>query len=532
MYFQQPTKIPVSKPEPPQQQQAVYATGTIRQSLAAPPPPVGATGSVQQQQFLSTGSGAPGVIRAPTQLPAIGKASLSATDSPLGGAAIPPLTDKQKKIVAEFKQKLMTLPEKDRPAYQAQHKATLIKQLDFQPSQIQQLQQQRQPRPPEPRPTLNQVSQVQHLQQPMLNPSIPTVIGAATALPQVRPTAVPTAVPTIRQPVVRLPTQPQPPEKVMAPAPLLLGQSEPPTPARQRNRAQLIAWVESQLRKDQNEAVNPNYKAEFGTREDACKRLLRYHVFDDIDPDPAKVAKEEADFEDKSTGLLSRFQSLVNKYHSLLIKESMRSRPTSEEVMLARGWDSDEKQLLRQEREIVMAGGVLDDLHHLSEEDRARYKDLISKEKEAKEEELPKAEAMGFLGLKFSKNPEEAGYLPAPKEKDGGKEDSEEEFGLPDTARVAVGSILEGDGDSNSSGNPVRSNIDLFGGSGDYGVGDGDSVQNAINSILDNNLDSNRMDTPDMDNFAGFLDSIDDVTSSDNGQDAVTEAAVNSIPRF
>ena len=73
---------------------------------------------------------------------------------------------------------------------------------------------------------------------------------------------------------------------------------------------------------------------------------------------------------------------------------------------------------------------------------------------------------------------------------------------------------------------------DLFGGSGDYGVGDGDSVQNAINSILDNNLDSNRMDTPDMDNFAGFLDSIDDVTSSDNGQDPVTEAAVNSIPRF
>lgn len=62
-------------------------------------------------------------------------------------------------------------------------------------------------------------------------------------------------------------------------------------------------------------------------------------------------------------------------------------------------------------------------------------------------------------------------------------------------------------------------------------TGDNNSVQNAINSILDTLPQGERMETPDLNNITGFLDSIDDVTDSvhDQERDPVTEAAVNSI---
>ena len=93
----------------------------------------------------------------------------------------------------------------------------------------------------------------------------------------------------------QLPTQPQPPEQLnglakLTPPPLApppVGQAtvaisltpEPPTPhpptSNQHSRTKMIAFVESQLRNDQNGAVKPNYKTPFLNREDACKRLLR-----------------------------------------------------------------------------------------------------------------------------------------------------------------------------------------------------------------------------------------------------------------
>merc|ERR1719334_1344939 len=81
---------------------------------------------------------------------------------------------------------------------------------------------------------------------------------------------------------------------------------------------------------------------------------------------------------------------MVNKYHYLLVKESMRTASSSEEVMLARVWDSDERQLLASEKEAVKNGQPLEDLQ-LSEEERTTYKDLISRE-QAEEEERKQAE--------------------------------------------------------------------------------------------------------------------------------------------
>ena len=63
-----------------------------------------------------------------------------------------------------------------------------------------------------------------------------------------------------------------------------------------------------------------------------------------------------------------------------------------------------------------------------------------------------------------------------------------------------------------------------------------DSVQNAINSILDTLPQGDRIETPDINNITGLFDSIDDDNGNGAGQqercDPLTEAAVNSIPQF
>ena len=146
--------------------------------------------------------------------------------------------------------------------------------------------------------------------------------------------------------------------------------------------------------------------------------------------------------------------------------------------------------------------------------------------------------------------------------------DEDEEFSLRDvdTAR-AVGSILEGADDDIEDDTPDDDSHDTTGihhnvghdnishhsmevnshhdehqdifyddshqlvGVGVDDTGDNDSVQNAINSILDTLPQGERMETPDLNNITGFLDSIDDVTDGvhDQERDPVTEADVNSI---
>merc|ERR550532_2279491 len=60
---------------------------------------------------------------------------------------VPPLTELQKKIVAEFKCKMANLPPQEQAAYIAQNKINLIKQLNFQPNQLRILQTSQPPAP-------------------------------------------------------------------------------------------------------------------------------------------------------------------------------------------------------------------------------------------------------------------------------------------------------------------------------------------------------------------------------------------------
>ena len=117
------------------------------------------------------------------------------------------------------------------------------------------------------------------------------------------------------------------------------------------SKAKKIAWVESQIKKDQQEAVNPSYRAPFRSKEDASKRLLRYHVFDEPSISLSEWTQSEDEFEKKSTTLLSKYHSMLSKYHILLLQESTRLCSSSEEVMLSRHWEADERANLVREKE-------------------------------------------------------------------------------------------------------------------------------------------------------------------------------------
>lgn len=102
--------------------------------------------------------------------------------------------------------------------------------------------------------------------------------------------------------------------------------------------------------------------------------------------------------------------------------------------------------------------------------------------------------------------------------------DEEHEFSLQDVdAAKAVGNILEADDDEDDDDDDVE----LHGHHDEIFASDGDpdSVQNAINSILDTLPQGD----PDLNNITGLLDSMDDDVSE---SDPATEAAVNSIPQF
>ena len=79
------------------------------------------------------------------------------------------------------------------------------------------------------------------------------------------------------------------------------------------NKQKKMAWVESQVKKDQHEAVNPNYRTPFKSKEDTCKRLLRYHVFDELNTSPWELQSADETFELKSSILITRFVILFSQ---------------------------------------------------------------------------------------------------------------------------------------------------------------------------------------------------------------------------
>ena len=83
--------------------------------------------------------------------------------------------------------------------------------------------------------------------------------------------------------------------------------------------------MEQQLKMDQNGATNPDVNTPFACKRDACKRLVRYHCYNEQVLSQKDLAKADEIFEETAKHLLSKFNSMMNKYTYLLLMESMVS---------------------------------------------------------------------------------------------------------------------------------------------------------------------------------------------------------------
>ena len=283
--------------------------------------------------------------------------------STVSSGAIPPLTEQQKKIVHEFKQKMASLPPEQQASFIKEHKTNLIKQLDFQPYQIQHLRSNDASQQQQLKSTPQSMTQTPKLPTQPLKPSMinmnsgnggqlvkqkPLPMGAGTISTGIR-------IPTMGGQGIDSSNVANIPKQLLSLQPqlnaasaaissnaisghssipgMVLGSLKRPPPTAMAdllpsagqpiNKQKKIAWVESQIKKDQNEAVNPKYKTPFSSKEDACKRLLRYHVFDELDDSPSEMLDAEEKFEMKSIVHLKKYRSMLDKYHYLLVQESM-----------------------------------------------------------------------------------------------------------------------------------------------------------------------------------------------------------------
>ncbi|XP_058805470.1 serine-rich adhesin for platelets-like isoform X2 [Phymastichus coffea] len=118
--------------------------------------------------------------------------------------------------------------------------------------------------------------------------------------------------------------------------------------SRQINRTDLF---EQQLKIDQNGALNPDVNTPFQSKSDACKRLVRYHCFNDHVLSTKDLEKADEIFEETAKHLLSKFNSMMNKYTYLLIMESMRETRTSELMMIDRMIVNEEQATLNKLKE-------------------------------------------------------------------------------------------------------------------------------------------------------------------------------------
>ncbi|XP_075680166.1 uncharacterized protein LOC113796521 [Dermatophagoides pteronyssinus] len=128
----------------------------------------------------------------------------------------------------------------------------------------------------------------------------------------------------------------------------------------EKPKSNILKAIQSQLHADQNTALHPDCRTPFRSRDDACKRLLRYHVFDQQQFSEKQLQKFDELFEQASQTLLYKRQQLYDKFRYLIIKDSMKYSPSCEQVMVNRIIIDEENAALKSDKELVASGGVLD----------------------------------------------------------------------------------------------------------------------------------------------------------------------------
>lgn len=82
----------------------------------------------------------------------------------------------------------------------------------------------------------------------------------------------------------------------------------------------------NQLKVDQESCIHPDYQNPFRSKEDAVKRLIRYHcIYSENEPDNENQSDDEEQFVHAAHDLSDKYKLMMNKYQMLLMKESMVS---------------------------------------------------------------------------------------------------------------------------------------------------------------------------------------------------------------
>ena len=79
----------------------------------------------------------------------------------------------------------------------------------------------------------------------------------------------------------------------------------------------------SQLLCDQQAALHPDTETPFLSAADAVKRLSKYHVLQEVPPEPDEVLFEDEVFRARAEYICHKRHIMYNKYRRLLLKESM-----------------------------------------------------------------------------------------------------------------------------------------------------------------------------------------------------------------
>ena len=448
------------------------------------------------------------------------------------------LTEQQIKIIQEFKLQMSQLPEAQQNAYLLSNKAALLKRLNFQPSQLQQINSRKQSLQTPPAASVPLPGAVVQGSQHFSTTGGGIVLNTSALAGATAGSAVSNG--------LKRPADAQP----------VAGSI----------KSKRTIWVESQIKKDQNEAVNPNYEVKFKGAEDACKRLLRYHVFYELDKSPDDMRQAEDAFEIKSASLLGKKDAMLKKYHYLLKMESMRPNASSEEVMLARLWDTHERTSLTQEKEEVKAGkrlqlpplpqswadqfGVDADFGQNVPQDAKE--EAIEEVQEAAEGEAD--EGKQHFGVKFSRSQSGRWGVDATKEDPIASTTEEEEYDEFQSIKDEIGGYNKGG--NGDAGEKTASKAFVSDDEAEFSLQDVDAAEAVDNIIADMEKESRaedqaaaeavaadaaaaaaensaidsvlqeRIETPDFESLLN-LDETEEMLEGD--QDPVTEAAVKSI---
>uniref|UniRef100_T1KJY8 GLTSCR protein conserved domain-containing protein n=1 Tax=Tetranychus urticae TaxID=32264 RepID=T1KJY8_TETUR len=135
---------------------------------------------------------------------------------------------------------------------------------------------------------------------------------------------------------------------------------ESPQLESEKTKAKICRFFQQQAAADQAAATKPDTKTPFKSRSDACKRLLRYHVFNAPVPTEEQLSKVDRDFEVISESLLKRKNELFNRFRYNLLKSNMIETPKAEYVMLNKLFINDENISLQRDKDLVAQGKELE----------------------------------------------------------------------------------------------------------------------------------------------------------------------------